>query len=126
LADPAILNKEMHMIRDPRVKVAGAIMVAVLALLGRAQAQARSPSAVRYACHPRQSLIVERSSSRAVVQFIDRTYELRRAPSRLGEKYLSAKAALIIDGASAVFVAEDRLQLGTCVEAIPMASYHRG
>jgi hypothetical protein len=39
----------------------------------------------------------------------------------LGEKYGSPTAALIIDGSSAVFVADDRLQLGACVKALETA-----
>ena len=57
-----------------------------------------------------------------MLQFIDRNYRLRRKSSSLGEKYISKSAALIMDGKSAVFVAEDRLQLGRCIDAIPLAS----
>jgi hypothetical protein len=93
-------------------------------LLGAASvAAAAAPSAeTRYVCTPAQDLVVTRSGNAAFVQFIDRTYELQRKRSSIGEKYISNTAALIIDGPSAVFVAEDRLQLGTCVESDQIAS----
>jgi membrane-bound inhibitor of C-type lysozyme len=89
-------------------------------LLGAAQAHA-APLTERYACDARQSLVVVRSPASATVRFIDRTYELQRKRSSLGEKYGSPTAALIIDGSSAVFVADDRLQLGACVKALETA-----
>ena len=110
------------MLTDTRVKVAGGLIAAVLSILGAAQAHAATPTATRYECAPRQNLVVSRTDGMAVVRFIDRTYELRRKRSSIGMKYVSATAALIIDGPSAVFVAEDRLQLGTCREALPAAS----
>jgi hypothetical protein len=106
------------MIKDKRLRVAAGLLAAVLSVLGSARAYAAEPAAVRYRCDARQSLVVVRSPTSAQVRFTDRTYELRRRPSQLGERYGSPTAALIIDGASAVFVAEDRLQLGTCVEAL--------
>ena len=75
-----------------------------------------------YTCEPRQNLVVARSGDTATVHFIDRTYELRRKASSIGEKFIAKDAALIIDNKSAVFVAEDRLQLGTCVEAMHLAA----
>jgi hypothetical protein len=58
----------------------------------------------------------------ASVEFIDRTYRLQRKASDLGVQYIAPKAALIIDGPEAVFVADDRLQLGRCVESSSLAS----
>lgn len=107
---------------DARLKIAAALLVAVLSTLGVAHAAAAASSQVQYACDARQHLVVTRSTKSATVQFIDRTYELRRKPSSIGEKYISKTAALIIDGPSAVFIAEDRLQLGSCVEATSLAS----
>jgi hypothetical protein len=109
------------MIKDTRVKVAAGLLLGVLSLLGTAQAHAAA-SATRYACEGRQNLVIERDRTTAHVNFIDRSYELRRKPSSIGAKYESSKAALIIDGQSAVFVAEDRLQLGACIEAFSMPS----
>jgi membrane-bound inhibitor of C-type lysozyme len=109
------------MLTDTRLKVAGSLMV-VLSLLGAAQAHAATPTAVRYQCSPRQNLVVSRTADKALVRFIDRTYELRRTRSNIGAKYTSPTAALIIDGPSVVFVAENRLQLGTCLEALPAAA----
>jgi membrane-bound inhibitor of C-type lysozyme len=109
------------MFTDIRLNVAGALMVIVLSLLGAAQAHA-TPTEMRYQCAPRQNLVVSRTDETAVVRFFDRTYELRRKRSSIGVKYTSARAALIIDGPSAVFVAEDRLQLGTCLETFPETS----
>jgi len=110
-------DEETTMITDLRVQLAGTILLAVVTALGSAEAHAAADMPVRYACDARQNFVVEWSGTTAVVRFADRTFELRREPSSLGEKYLSPKAALIIDGATAVFVAEDRLQLGQCVEA---------
>lgn len=116
---------------DSRFRVAALTMVAVVATLGAAQAAqtavppapsvAEAANPVRYACDGRQGLIVTRFLNGALVEFIDRTYELQRKPSNIGEKYISETAALIIDGPSAVFVAEDRLQLGACVEATELS-----
>jgi hypothetical protein len=103
-----------------RMKVATGLLAGVLSLLGGANVTAAVaetlPTEVRYACDPAQRLIVTKSATKAAVQFIDRKYELERTASSIGEKYLSSTAALIIDGPSAVFIAEDRLQLGECVE----------
>lgn len=98
--------------RNMRITVAAGL----LSVLG-AQAHAASAVPTSYKCVPRQKLVVSRTAGRAVVQFIDRTYELARKPSAIGVKYISPTAALIIDGPSAVFVAQDRLQLGSCVDA---------
>lgn len=110
------------MLTDMRLKVAGSLMALVLPLLGAAQAHAATPTEMRYQCAPRQNLVVSRTDETAVVRFVERSYELRRKGSSIGVKYTSARAALIIDGPSAVFVAEDRLQLGTCLEAFPSTS----
>ncbi|HEU4696412.1 MAG TPA: hypothetical protein VFR92_05570 [Sphingomicrobium sp.] len=99
-----------------RLKVAAGLLFGVLSVLGAAHAAAPTKE-VRYICEPGQRLIVQRSAQTAAVQFIDKSYLLHRKASSIGEKYVSANAALIIDGPSAVFVAEDRLQLGTCTEA---------
>ena len=109
------------MINDTRVKVAMGLLTLVLSLLGGAQAHAAS-GPVRYQCEARQNLVIERSARTAHVRFIDREYSLGRKASSMGEKYASSTAALIIDGRSAVFVAEDRLQLGACVEAGAIAA----
>jgi len=104
-----------------RIKLAAGLLASVISALGGAQAHAAT-SAMRYACEGRQNLVVERTGATARVRLIDRVYELRRKPSSIGVKYLGSGAALIIDGPSAVFVAEDRLQFGNCVEEIPVAS----
>ncbi len=105
-----------------RIKLAAGLMFAVLSVLASAQAHAAPATAVRYQCEGRQNLVIERDGASARVNFIDRSYDLKRKPSSIGVKYISPTAALIIDGPSAVFVAEDRLQLGTCMEAFPVAS----
>jgi membrane-bound inhibitor of C-type lysozyme len=106
------------MIGDTRVRVAAGLLFAVLATLGSAQAAPAATSAstvsVRYACDAHQMLTMQRSRTAASVQFVGRSYDLQRKRSSIGEKYVSPTAALIIDGVSAVFVAEDRLQLGQC------------
>jgi hypothetical protein len=122
----ALSTTELQTVRmkETRLKVATALLLAVLSTLGvgHAAAATAAHSMVRYACRPAQNLVVTRSRHTATVQFIDRTYELRRKASSLGEKYIAKDAALIIDGKFAVFVADDRLQLGTCVEAMQVAA----
>lgn len=110
------------MFKNARIRVAVALMIGVLSLIGGAHAASAATPAIRYACDARQNLVVQRTASNAHVHFIDRSYDLRRARSSIGVKYLSENAALIIDGRSAVFVAEDRPQLGACVEAMRIAA----
>ena len=109
------------MIGDTRIWVAAALLFGVLSTLGATKVVAAVKGSAmietRYQCDPRQKLVVKRSGREASVQFVDRSYELRRKRSSIGEKYTSPTAALIIVGPSAVFVAEDRLQLGQCLEA---------
>jgi membrane-bound inhibitor of C-type lysozyme len=93
-----------------------ALVALTLAALGGAHAQP-AQGTIRYACPASQELVVQRNSSRAHVRLAGRDYDLQRKRSSIGDKYLSSKAALIIDGASAVFVADDRFDLGTCVKA---------
>ena len=111
---------------DMRVRIAAGILIVVVSMLATAQAHAQATAApaatvTRYACDGRQNLVVERTAATARVSFIDRTYDLKRKPSGIGIKYGSSDAALIIDGTSAIFVAPDRLQLGACTEAFPVA-----
>lgn len=83
------------------------------------------PPLVHYACSAAPDLIVQRDRSTAHVTFDGRTYDLQRRPSSIGAKYLSQNAALIVDGGSATFVSEHRLDLGTCTRAVPLASADR-
>lgn len=104
---------------DRRAKIAAGLLAGVLSFLAVAQAAHAAPvTETRYECEGRQRLVVRRSGDLAAVQFVDRSYLLRRARSSIGQKFIGLTAALIIDGTSAVFVAEDRLQLGQCFEAI--------
>ena len=108
---------------DMRIKVASGVLLGILSLLGTAQAaHAATVTEIRYACDEGQRLVVRESAQSASVQFIDRTYELLQKRSSIGRKYISPTAALIIDGASVVFVTEDRLQLGQCTETSQVAS----
>lgn len=108
---------------DMRIKVAAGVLIGVVSLLGTARAaDAATVTQVRYMCDEGQRLVVQESGHSASVQFIDRTYKLRQKRSSVGRKYVSATAALIIDGASAVFVTENRLQLGQCIETRPVAA----
>lgn len=111
----------MVLIKDTRIRVAAGLLLGVFSLLASAQTHAAA-FPLRYVCDRRQSLTVERNDATAHVNFVDRSYELRRKPSNFGVKYESPKAALIIDGQSAFFVAEDRLQLGACTQAFSMSS----
>ena len=110
------------MIRNKRARLAARLMAAVLSVLASAQVHATPVTAVRYACEGRQNLVVERDGATAHVRFVDRSYDLKRRASGIGVKYESPNAALIIDGPSVIFVADDRLQLGACTEAFRVAS----
>lgn len=110
------------MLIDSRIRIAAGLMVAVLSALSAVQVHAEPATAVRYVCDGRQNLVIQRDGTTAQVRFVDRSYELQRRPSGIGVKYGSPTAALIIDGQSAIFVAEDRLQLGACTQALPVAS----
>ena len=110
------------MIKDPRTRIAGGLLLAVLSVLGSTQVRAAVPESKSYACGGAQNLVVQQNGSSARVTFANRSYDLQRKRSRLGLKYESATAALIIDGPSAIFVAEDRLYLRACTEAFPIAS----
>ncbi len=95
---------------------AGILMSSVNAPVGAAS------HSVRYACPASEHLTVERDSAVAHVRLARHSYDLHRKHSSIGDKYLSRNAALIIDGASAVFVAPGRLNLGTCTRTVPLAS----
>jgi hypothetical protein len=103
-----------------KVKLAVGMLAGAVSLLGSAHAFAATPrqaSETHYLCDAHQHLVVRRTAQSASVEFIDRTYKLQRKASDLGVQYMAPKAALIIDGPEAVFVADDRLQLGRCVQA---------
>lgn len=108
------------MISGARIVIAKIMTVAALVGLGAARTDARA-AAIRYNCSSRD-LDVQRSRSAVHVTFDGRGYDLLRKKSSIGEKYLSADAALIIDGATAVFVAEDHFDLGPCLKAVPLAA----
>lgn len=108
---------------EMRVKIAVGLLVGVVSLLGSAHAIAApvGGTETHYLCDAHQHLVVRRTAQAASVEFIDRTYQLQRKASDLGVQYIAPKAALIIDGPEAVFVADDRLQLGRCVESGSLA-----
>lgn len=101
--------------------IARCLVASVCGALAAAQVNAAA-APVRYTCPGKPDLTVERGASVARVSFAGRTYELQRHRSDIGAKYLSKTAALIIDGASAVFVADEHPNIGTCVQAVPIAS----
>lgn len=72
---------------DSRMRLAAVVLGSALTLLGSAQAHA-APTEMRYACEGGQNLVVQRDRSRAVVSFTNRNYELLRARSSIGDKYL--------------------------------------
>jgi len=76
---------------------------------------------VQCSCGDGAWLTVQTNANSARVSIDGRNYDLQRGRSSIGHKYLSADAALIIDGHSAVFVAGQYLDLGACVEAVPVA-----
>jgi len=106
-----------------RLNIAVLIVAAAATLLGPVESAAAAPAAkaTHYLCDSHQHLVVRRTADSASVEFIDRTYQLQRKASDLGIQYIAPKAALIIDGPEAVFVADDRLQLGRCLEASSLA-----
>lgn len=103
------------------LKIAPTLAASIVAALGFSGAHG-APGPVRYACSATQHLAVQRNGSTAYVNYAGRRYELQRKRSSIGDKYVSSKAALIVDGNSAIFVAEDLIDLGTCVRAVPVAS----
>ena len=102
-------------------RIAKAVFIGTFISLAAAPAGA-SGRAVQYICPASEHLSVERDGSIAHVTLADRSYDMRRKHSSIGAKYLSRDAALIIDGPSAIFVAPDHLNLGTCITAVPVAS----
>lgn len=98
------------------------LVASLLAGLGTPPADA-ARNVIHYNCPGKQELTVQRDAQRAQVSLDGRTYDLQRKRSSIGDKYLSARAALIIDGPSAVFVAENRFELGTCIRSSSVASY---
>lgn len=103
------------------IKGAGALLFAGIVAICGVRLDAGQVRSIRYACDPRQNLLVQSDARLALVRFQDRTYELKRKGSDIGIKYASPTATLIIDGPSAIFVAEDRLQLGACTQMVPLA-----
>lgn len=81
-----------------------------------------APRSVSYACSPGDALTIARDRSTARVSYAGRIYDLQRKRSDVGLTYLSPKAALVIDGNSAIFVADDHYDLGTCVKGVGLAS----
>lgn len=106
------------------IRIGALLIFAARAALGSAEPNAPPPSAMQYTCSGRQNLVIERDRVSARVTFANRSYVLQRKRSSVGEKYLSPGAALIIDGRSAVFVADDGTELGNCTETLPVASAH--
>ncbi len=80
-------------------------------------AAATAAADLLYQCEGGEAFTVRDSGSAAVVRFTDGDYVLQRKRSSLGRRYASPRAALIIDGETAVFVAEDRLDLDKCTAA---------
>lgn len=101
--------------------IAGSAVAAAFLIFAGSQAHAL-PGPVRYACPASTELTVQRNLGSARVTLAGQKYDLHRKRSSIGEKYLSANAALIIDGGSATFVSEDHLDVGTCVRTVPVAS----
>ena len=112
------------MATNRRMQIAAGMMLTLAAAPSSASVPAARASAKRYICGTQQEVVIKRNRSRARVEFADGSYDLRRQRSEIGQKYLSPAAALIIDGHSAIFVAEDRLDLGTCSEAAFLTYAH--
>lgn len=119
---PEIEQVDLMMMNGPTRKIGRTLAASIAASLAVFPTHAAVPSPVRYACLASEDLSVRRNPSTAHVDYAGRTYQLQRKRSSIGDKYVSANAALIIDGNSATFVAEDLLDLGTCTKAVPVAS----
>ena len=97
-----------------------AVPILALAAAGcAAPAAGTAPSDLLYTCEGGESFMVRDSGSAAVVRFGDGGYVLDRRPSSIGRKFASKSATLIIDGETAVFVSEDRLDLDRCTASQP-------
>jgi hypothetical protein len=110
------------MIGDKKIRIAALLIAAFWPALS--SAEPIGGPGVQYTCSSQQNIIVERDRSSARVTFGGHSYVLWRKASDIGQKYLSRAAALIIDGRSAVFVADDGTDLGMCIEVVPVASAH--
>ena len=86
----------------------------VMALIGCAPVHPAEPGTAQYRCADNRLMAVARNSDGAVVTVGDRSYQLKPKRSSLGERYVSSRASLIIDGTFAAFVAEDLLDLEDC------------
>jgi hypothetical protein len=73
-----------------------------------------SAGAALFRCHDGRVLQVQYGRKTAKVLVEGRSYVLVRKPSRLGNRFTSPTAALIIDGAYAAFAAEDLYDLQGC------------
>jgi hypothetical protein len=94
--------------------VRAAVAAAALACAGSAQAGAAIGSEIRYVCARAESFSVERTGTTAVVRFPGRTYYLGANRSRLGQRFSSSDATLILDGPLAAFAADDRWDVRGC------------
>lgn len=110
-------------IESAGLRIPSIFVSALIASASATQVHA-APAPVRYACSTSEELTLERTSASAHVTIGGHSYELKRAPSSIGNKYLSTNAALIIDGPSLVFVTDEKPNLGPCIKAVPVASSH--
>lgn len=104
----------MHLLRR-RLSI---LLIAPLATLSAACATpqpAPAETSSLYLCDGGQEFTVERDGASASVAIDGREYLLERRRSSLGERYGAPDASLILDGDSAVFIAEDRLDLDGCM-----------
>lgn len=72
-----------------------------------------------YVCEGAVTFSVVKTDHEAVVSFGDDVYRLQRRRSSIGERFVSPQATLIVDGQSAVFVADNRLGIRGCRAAHP-------
>ena len=111
--------------RCARTALKRSAQVVALAGLAATALAHPTPDVSRYACAAEVGdMKVERSGDAARVTLAGRTYALNRKQSSIGDKFISPRAALIVDGDSAVFVSEDQLNLGACTKAVPVAAAH--
>lgn len=75
---------------------------------------ANAPLLTTYRCVDGRTFTVQRGEETAEVGYFNERYRLPRRPSRLGIRYATEDATLIIDGDFAAFVTEHVVDLESC------------
>ena len=89
-----------------------------LLLLVSCVAPMNTAAAANYKCNDGRMLHVKYNADRAEVVVDGHAYALSRKASRLGTRFTSQSATLIIDGTFAAFVADDLYDLNGCQSGV--------